>query len=45
MVSVVDPKQDTRLWGRCKRCGHTLLVEDFYCPSCGAQRDWSEIVR
>ena len=29
------------LWGYCRRCGHTLLAEDVYCPSCGAQRDWS----
>ena len=29
-------------WGYCPHCGHTLLVEDAYCPSCGKQRDYGE---
>ena len=32
-------------WGKCARCGHTLLVEHIYCPSCGKQRDYNEYVK
>lgn len=32
-------------WGHCARCGHTLLLEDVYCPSCGHQRSYDEYVK
>lgn len=46
MMNVVDPKQmPVKMWGKCPRCGRDLLVDEPYCPDCGAQRDWSEIIR
>jgi uncharacterized OB-fold protein len=47
-VTVVDltPRDESpRFWGYCRTCGHTLFLEDIYCPSCGHQRDWGEWVK
>ena len=31
--------------GKCRRCAHSLLREDAFCPSCGLQVDYGAYVR
>ena len=31
--------------GNCRRCGHSLLREDAFCPSCGLQVDYGAHVK
>ena len=38
------PRTTPDFWGYCSRCGHTLLLEDAYCPSCGKQREYGEYI-
>lgn len=39
-VQVKVPK----IWGKCPRCGTVLLTDEFFCPACGAQREYADYI-